>query len=244
MFLDNKYRAWYLSLMDKAKQRGVITGYVERHHIVPRSLGGPHTRENIVVLTYREHFLAHWLLTKFTAGSALKSMRLVMGHLARAKEGRIIASWQYAVAKTILRHSKLGTTTSDEVRAKMSIAMRNSQKARIALQRVQRDKDIAARKSVKMRAHHADPAYKKKLHLSMKNSEKVQQNMKVLCKGLIGNRHALGHKHDEESRRKMSEANRHSWTPERRRRQAEITRKRNLARGTRTRNSPGQLKLF
>jgi hypothetical protein len=39
-------------------------GYSERHHIVPRSFGGPDTPENVVRLTAREHFLCHYLLTK------------------------------------------------------------------------------------------------------------------------------------------------------------------------------------
>jgi hypothetical protein len=40
------------------------TGYAEKHHIHPRSLGGDNTKENIVSLTAREHFICHFLLTK------------------------------------------------------------------------------------------------------------------------------------------------------------------------------------
>lgn len=40
------------------------TGYVERHHILPKSLGGSDSLQNIVVLTAREHFIAHLLLSK------------------------------------------------------------------------------------------------------------------------------------------------------------------------------------
>ena len=42
--------------------------YTEKHHIVPRSLGGEDTEDNLVHLTAREHFIAHWLLSKFTEG--------------------------------------------------------------------------------------------------------------------------------------------------------------------------------
>ena len=42
--------------------------YTETHHIVPRSLGGADTADNLVRLTAREHFIAHWLLSKFTQG--------------------------------------------------------------------------------------------------------------------------------------------------------------------------------
>lgn len=38
--------------------------YSEKHHIIPRCLGGTDDNDNLVVLTAREHFLAHYLLTK------------------------------------------------------------------------------------------------------------------------------------------------------------------------------------
>lgn len=39
-------------------------GYTEKHHIIPRSLGGLDDQSNLVALTAREHFLCHWLLVK------------------------------------------------------------------------------------------------------------------------------------------------------------------------------------
>jgi hypothetical protein len=39
-------------------------GYSEKHHIIPRSLGGADIKNNIVHLTAREHFIAHLLLCK------------------------------------------------------------------------------------------------------------------------------------------------------------------------------------
>jgi hypothetical protein len=37
-------------------------GYFEQHHIIPKSMGGLDTYENLIYLTARQHFLAHWLL--------------------------------------------------------------------------------------------------------------------------------------------------------------------------------------
>ena len=45
-------------------------GYSERHHIVPRCLGGSDTKENIVSLTAKEHFLCHQLLCKIYPGES------------------------------------------------------------------------------------------------------------------------------------------------------------------------------
>lgn len=39
-------------------------GYTERHHIVPKCLGGLNVPENLVRLSAREHFVAHLLLAK------------------------------------------------------------------------------------------------------------------------------------------------------------------------------------
>jgi hypothetical protein len=69
----NKYKKWYTSITENAKTR-TVSGYVERHHIIPRSLGGADTMDNLVDLTAREHFICHWLLTKIYTGDARYKM--------------------------------------------------------------------------------------------------------------------------------------------------------------------------
>jgi hypothetical protein len=71
MFTTNKYLKHYNLLIERAKsQRRVkVKGDDQQfHHIIPRSLGGNDDEENIVLLTFREHKLAHLLLIKFTEG--------------------------------------------------------------------------------------------------------------------------------------------------------------------------------
>lgn len=63
MFKINKYYNWYHSIIANAKTR-VLEGYTEEHHIIPKSLGGSNSPDNLVKLTAREHFICHWLLTK------------------------------------------------------------------------------------------------------------------------------------------------------------------------------------
>lgn len=38
--------------------------YYEVHHILPKCLGGTNDKSNLIKLTAREHYIAHWLLTK------------------------------------------------------------------------------------------------------------------------------------------------------------------------------------
>lgn len=47
--------------LPRAKGEGV---YYERHHIVPRSMGGGDESSNLILLTGREHYIAHMLLWK------------------------------------------------------------------------------------------------------------------------------------------------------------------------------------
>ena len=57
------YQHHYNLLIERQKNR-ILEGYVERHHIVPRCLGGKDLPENLVDLTAREHYVQHQLLAK------------------------------------------------------------------------------------------------------------------------------------------------------------------------------------
>jgi hypothetical protein len=57
------YKKHYDLLIERAKTRQ-LTGYVERHHIVPRCVGGTDEKSNLVELTPEEHYVAHQLLVK------------------------------------------------------------------------------------------------------------------------------------------------------------------------------------
>ena len=57
------YLKHYNILINKSKNR-TLQGYIERHHIIPKCLGGNDDTDNIAFLTAREHFIAHLLLLK------------------------------------------------------------------------------------------------------------------------------------------------------------------------------------
>jgi len=95
-FIFNKYFRWYLTLIAKNDEGH----YIERHHIIPRSMKGKNNESNIVKLTYRKHFLAHWLLTKCTEGENKRKMFRALYRMTHDRYGnRIISSWQYAIAR-------------------------------------------------------------------------------------------------------------------------------------------------
>jgi hypothetical protein len=57
------YQRIYDQIIDRAKERK-LEGYKEKHHIIPKCMGGSNQRENLVELTAREHFLCHWILCR------------------------------------------------------------------------------------------------------------------------------------------------------------------------------------
>jgi len=72
IFIDNKYTHWYYSIINTALSRITLTDYTEKHHIIPRSLGGINSTSNLVKLTAKEHFVCHRLLTKMVVDDKAK----------------------------------------------------------------------------------------------------------------------------------------------------------------------------
>lgn len=58
------YERIYENLIQRARTRVPPEGYIERHHVVPKCLGGLDDDSNLVALTPEEHYVAHQLLVK------------------------------------------------------------------------------------------------------------------------------------------------------------------------------------
>lgn len=74
------YNFHYFALMAKALRRQKPQEYVEKHHIMPRSLGGSNASTNLVFLTAREHFVAHMMLAHIYGGNQwFAPLRMIKG---------------------------------------------------------------------------------------------------------------------------------------------------------------------
>lgn len=64
--INQHYKKRYHKFIESINNKGTrnFSGYSETHHIIPRCLKGKDTKDNLIKLTLREHFLAHWLLWK------------------------------------------------------------------------------------------------------------------------------------------------------------------------------------
>jgi hypothetical protein len=61
------YSRIYEQIILKSKSEARAKGgaiYYENHHIIPKCLGGNNSKDNLVLLTAREHFISHHLLVK------------------------------------------------------------------------------------------------------------------------------------------------------------------------------------
>jgi hypothetical protein len=104
--------------------RQASDGYVERHHIYPRSLfpQKANDADNIVALTAREHFIAHWMLHKAFGGKMSQAFMYM-------KAGNADRYWRLnSRSYELLRESfaqamsvaNTGKSMSDEARQRMS----------------------------------------------------------------------------------------------------------------------------
>ena len=96
IFLTNKYTTWYYKIITSATSR-LIEGYIEKHHILPKSLGGDNSANNLVRLTAREHYICHLLLVHMTTGTNRTKMLRAMNafSIASRKNPRNLTARQY-----------------------------------------------------------------------------------------------------------------------------------------------------
>lgn len=122
------YQRIYNEIIENAKSRGLnkqmLDGYFEKHHIIPKCLGGSNDKDNLVLLTAREHFICHYLLTKIYKNI----YKLWTAYFLLSKKNKV-TSKQYEIAKLNHQtHASLihkGKIMSDESKVKMKIAKEN-----------------------------------------------------------------------------------------------------------------------
>jgi hypothetical protein len=81
------YRNIYNSIIDRYKSQ---QGLTEKHHIIPRCMGGSDDPENLVAVSPRVHYILHLLLYKFVEKKYRKQMWYAvwnMSHQGKTKSG-------------------------------------------------------------------------------------------------------------------------------------------------------------
>lgn len=123
------YQRIHDQIIERAKSRQ-LEGYKERHHVIPRCVGGTDAKENLVDLTAREHFIIHKLLCEiYPDNKKLHDAVWCMIHLVNKhhERGYVVSNREYEYFKllksknTSIRLSNVPKTK--EHRQNISIAM-------------------------------------------------------------------------------------------------------------------------
>ena len=150
----------YEELIDSAKPRGldktVLDGYYEVHHIKARCMGGEDIEDNLVLLTYKEHIIAHLLL--FIINPEVIGLRLAFFMLTNFKDIKAIDSDLY-IDLISLEYIRTETYNSPEFRKKLSELAKNAWK----------DPEYKKKQSELAKNAWKDPEYKKMQSELIKN---------------------------------------------------------------------------
>jgi len=93
------YQKHYSLLIESRKQSPTESDYYEKHHILPRSLGGDDSKDNLVKLTAKEHFVAHLLLAKIYGGSMWAALAYMSRSDVKSAKGVRVGARLYAAIK-------------------------------------------------------------------------------------------------------------------------------------------------
>jgi hypothetical protein len=224
------YLKHYCNLIRKAENRTPPEGYTEKHHIFPVSIFGKNNR--IVVLTGREHYIAHVLLEKICSKrygvNHHKTFKMNNAHISMKRNG-CYNSYLYENAKvrrSVLmignkyclnkKHSEetkrkigkanRGQTRSEETKRKMSESTKgiNSHFYGKTHSEDARRKMSEAKKGKKHTEEHI-----KKVSEANRGQTRSEETKRKMSEALKGeNNPNYGKSASEETRRKISEANR------------------------------------
>jgi hypothetical protein len=109
----------YNLIIQKAKSENRIKyngAYYENHHIIPRCVSDINSKENLALLTAKEHYICHELLTYIYPKN--RNLAVALMRMSGYKTKYKVSSRDYARAKENLSN----TSISEETRTKLSLA--------------------------------------------------------------------------------------------------------------------------
>jgi len=171
------YLRHYCNLIRKAENRTPPEGYTEKHHTFPKSIFGNNNR--IVILTGREHYIAHALLEKVCV------QRYGINHWKTIK--MTYAFWCMNSQK--YKNTYLNSHLYEYVRTRRSILMTNEKNHMYG-------KKLSDEMKLKI----------SKSNQGKKHSEETKKKLSELAKKRNKNP-MFGKRHSEETKKKISELN-------------------------------------
>jgi len=164
-------------------------GYYERHHIIPKSLGGSNEPSNLVYMSGKAHYIAHYLLFKIhgvgpmaTAFWAMCALKVGERHKATSR------SFELA-RKAASEHSRMiqiGVPKSEAQKASMRVPksaqgrlnMKWTDKQKVALSAKMQGHDVTPETRAKMSATRKGMRYTDEHRANMSKSHKLRHKLK------------------------------------------------------------------
>lgn len=207
------YKRIYNELIQRGQQREKSPdGYCEIHHISPRCLGGNDDPANLVNLSAREHFIAHWLLVRMYQHTDHYYKLLYAFCMMKSKNGKQqryhFSSRLYATYKSRWKHtddgkrkmseSHTGKTLSEETKQKIS----NTRKQKFEqglIQRMCNEDNPSFGRPVSEET-------RSKMSISRKGRKDSEDTIAKKRSRMLENNHMKGGTHTAEARQKISKA--------------------------------------
>lgn len=221
MFNKSKYTKWYYELIEKSitKQRKKNKNeYFELHHIIPTSLGGNNDKENKVLLTSKEHFICHLLLTKMTEANEKHKMIWALHRMSFSKVGlRNLNSYQYELARKIfIKQQKLPKSQAHKDNISKSlkgIPFSEERKKKMTGERGWKHKEETKRKMSEQRkgkihVYNKETLEEKLIH----ETDFILYDKEIWLKGRCFTPY-IGKKHSQDQKKKWSEERKGSKQP-------------------------------
>lgn len=125
--VNNLYLTRYKNLINHYRDKKV-DGFYERHHILPKCLGGKNDTNNLVLLPTRVHFIAHALLHKaYPKEPKLAQAFGMMVSSNKYHKGRKFNSRLYEMSKVARSNAMKGVSRPEWVKEKMRVPKLNKQ---------------------------------------------------------------------------------------------------------------------
>jgi hypothetical protein len=190
------YSLIYASFIsDRRKRESALTGYSERHHVLPRHLGGGDGAHNLIRLSAGDHIFAHLLLAKVHGGRMWLALILMMrparqlGIRSRGRRARRIAALamrkqseiQTGVKRPDVSAKLRGRPKSEEHRRSLSISRtghRDSPEVRA--------KKRAAMNDPAIRSRIYTPSRAKKISERLKGRERTAEHCAAIARKAKG----------------------------------------------------------
>jgi NUMOD3 motif len=202
MFIENKYLSWYFAIIERRRSMKNPIGYSEKHHIIPVCLGGSNRSDNLIRLTVREHFLLHWLLTKFTDGETKRKMCFAL-HRMRLNIGqRNFVTWQIEVARNANAEAMYGNTIASSQKGKPKT---EEHKQRMSLAALNRSPEYNRRLSVSLKGRVITEETRIKIGNANRGRSPSAETRQKLSEA------GKGKQHSPETLLKMSIAAKRNW---------------------------------